>query len=148
MPAAVAVPYIMAAAAAVSAGAAVYSGVEQSKAASYNRKMAEAEAAAKETQTNEQIRRMRIQKQQILGSQRTSVLSSGVSMTGSTLTALMAEAATLETNIMDTATTGGAQQAALLNQAYLYGKQGKTALTSGILKGTSTLLSGVGSAMK
>ena len=144
MPAAI--PIVMAVGAVTSAGAAVYSGQQQKKAADYNAKVATLQSKAIEAQTNESIRRARIQRNQILGAQRASSLSSGATMSGSSLTSLMANSATLETNIADIATQGGAQQSAALNQASLYRMQGSAAQTSGYLSGAGSLMSGLGSA--
>lgn len=58
---------IAAGAAAVSAaGGAVYSGVQQKKAANYNASVQEAQAKAIDTQTRESIRRQRTQNQSIM----------------------------------------------------------------------------------
>lgn len=146
MPAASVPMIVMAVGSAVSAGAAVYSGQQQKKAADYNAKVATLQSKAIESQTNESIRRARIQRNQILGAQRASSLSSGATMSGSSLTSLMANAATLETNIADIATQGGAQQAAALNQASLYRMQGSAAQTAGYISGAGSLMSGLGSA--
>ena len=147
MPAAAIPMIVMAVGAAVSAGAEVYSGQQQKKAADYNAKVSELQAKSIESQTNENIRRARIQRNQILGAQRAASLGSGATMSGSSLTSLMANAATLETNISDIATQGGAQQSAALNQASLYRMQGRAAQTYGYLSGAGTLMSGIGSAM-
>ena len=144
---AAAIPLIVAGTA-VSAGAAVYSGVQQKKAADYNAKMAEQNAKAIDVQTREAIRRQREQNRAILSAQRASALTSGVAETGSTLLVAMENARNLERNVTDIATQGNAQQYAALNQATLSRMQGSSAMTSGILQGTGTLLSGVGLAYK
>ena len=146
MPAA-AIPLIVAGTA-VSAGAAVYSGIQQKKAADYNAKMSEQNAKAIDVQTREAIRRQREQNRAILSAQRASALTSGVAETGSTLLVAMENARNLERNVTDIATQGNAQQYAALNQATLSRMQGSSAMTSGILQGTGTLLSGVGLAYK
>lgn len=139
---------LMAAGATVSAGAAVYSGVQQKKAADYNAKMSEQNAKAIDVQTREAIRRQREQNRAILSAQRASALTSGVAETGSTLLVAMENARNLERNVTDIATQGNAQQYAALNQATLSRMQGSAAMTSGLLQGTGTLLSGVGQAFK
>ena len=139
---------VMAAGATVSAGAAVYSGIQQKKAADYNAKMSEQNAKAIDVQTREAIRRQREQNRAILSAQRASALTSGVAETGSTLLVAMENARNLERNVTDIATQGNAQQYAALNQATLSRMQGSSAMTSGILQGTGTLLSGVGLAYK
>lgn len=146
MPAA-AIPLIVAGTA-VSAGAAVYSGIQQKKAADYNAKMSEQNAKAIDVQTREAIRRQREQNRAILSAQRASALTSGVAETGSTLLVAMENARNLERNVTDIATQGNAQQYAALNQATLSRMQGSSAMTSGVLQGTGTLLSGVGLAYK
>lgn len=133
---------LMVAATVVSAGAAVYSGAQQQKAANYNAKMANEAARATEMQTRESIRRQRINNEAIMGAQRSSALSSGVAESGSTLTSLMEVSRRLETNIADLATQGNAQALGYRNQASLYRMKGRAAMTSGILEGTGTLLSG------
>jgi len=133
---------LMIAATAVSAGAAVYSGAQQQKAAKYNAKVAENAADATDKQTREAIKRQRINNQATIGAQRSSALSSGVTESGSTLDALTELARRLELNISDLATQGNAQSSAYRNQATSFRMQGNTAMTSGILKGTSNLLSG------
>lgn len=149
MPAAAAVPAIvMAVGATVSAGAAVYSGIQQKKAADYNAKMSEQNAKAIDVQTREAIRRQREQNRAILSAQRASALTSGVAETGSTLLVAMDNARNLERNVTDIATQGNAQQYAALNQATLSRMQGSAAMTSGLLQGTGTLLSGAGQAYK
>lgn len=149
MPAAAAVPAIvMAVGATVSAGAAVYSGIQQKKAADYNAKMSEQNAKAIDVQTREAIRRQREQNRAILSAQRASALTSGVAETGSTLLVAMENARNLERNVTDIATQGNAQQYAALNQATLSRMQGSAAMTSGLLQGTGTLLSGAGQAFK
>ena len=137
---------VMAAGATVSAGAAVYSGVQQKKAADYNAKMSEQNAKAIDVQTREAIRRQREQNRAILSAQRASALTSGVAETGSTLLVAMDNARNLERNVTDIATQGNAQQYAALNQATLSRMQGSAAMTSGLLQGTGTLLSGAGQA--
>ena len=144
---ALAIPLIVAGTA-VSAGAAVYSGVQQKKAADYNAKMSEQNAKAIDVQTREAIRRQREQNRAILSAQRASALTSGVGESGSTLLVAMENAANLERNVRDIATSGNAQQYAALNQATLSRYQGSAAMTSGILQGTGTLLSGYGQAYK
>ena len=139
---------VMAAGATVSAGAAVYSGVQQKRAADYNAKMSEQNAKAIDVQTREAIRRQREQNRAILSAQRASALTSGVAETGSTLLVAMENARNLERNVTDIATQGNAQQYAALNQATLSRMQGSAAMTSGVLQGTGTLLSGVGLAYK
>ena len=146
MPAA-AIPLIVAGTA-VSAGAAVYSGIQQKKAADYNAKMSEQNAKAIDVQTREAIRRQREQNRAILSAQRASALTSGVAETGSTLLVAMENARNLERNVTDIATQGNAQQYAALNQATLSRMQGSSAMTSGFLQGTGTLLSGAGQAYK
>ena len=149
MPAAAAVPAIvMAVGATVSAGAAVYSGIQQKKAADYNAKMSEQNAKAIDVQTREAIRRQRAQNRAILSAQRASALTSGVAETGSTLLVAMENARNLERNVTDIATQGNAQRYAAMNQATLSRFQGNAAMTSGILEGTGTLLSGAGQAYK
>ena len=143
----VAIPLIVAGTA-VSAGAAVYSGIQQKKAADYNAKMSEQNAKAIDVQTREAIRRQREQNRAILSAQRASALTSGVAETGSTLLVAMENARNLERNVTDIATQGNAQQYAALNQATLSRMQGSAAMTSGLLQGTGTLLSGVGQAYK
>ena len=144
---ALAIPLIVAGTA-VSAGAAVYSGIQQKKAADYNAKMSEQNAKAIDVQTREAIRRQREQNRAILSAQRASALTSGVAETGSTLLVAMENARNLERNVTDIATQGNAQQYAALNQATLSRMQGSSAMTSGVLQGTGTLLSGVGLAYK
>ena len=144
---AAAIPLIVAGTA-VSAGAAAYSGIQQKKAADYNAKMSEQNAKAIDVQTREAIRRQREQNRAILSAQRASALTSGVAETGSTLLVAMENARNLERNVTDIATQGNAQQYAALNQATLSRMQGSSAMTSGILQGTGTLLSGVGLAYK
>ena len=144
---AVAIPLIVAGTA-VSAGAAVYSGIQQKKAADYNAKMSEQNAKAIDVQTREAIRRQREQNRAILSAQRASALTSGVAETGSTLLVAMENARNLERNVTDIATQGNAQQYAALNQATLSRMQGSAAMTSGLLQGTGTLLSGAGQAFK
>jgi len=139
---------LMAAGATVSAGAAVYSGVQQKRAADYNAKMSEQNAKAIDVQTREAIRRQREQNRAILSAQRASALTSGVAETGSTLLVAMENARNLERNVTDIATQGNAQQYAALNQATLSRMQGSAAMTSGLLQGTGTLLSGAGQAFK
>ena len=139
---------IMAAGATVSAGAAVYSGIQQKKAADYNAKMSEQNAKAIDVQTREAIRRQRAQNRAILSAQRASALTSGVAETGSTLLVAMENARNLERNVTDIATQGNAQRYAAMNQATLSRFQGNAAMTSGILEGTGTLLSGAGQAYK
>ena len=139
---------LMAAGATVSAGAAVYSGVQQKKAADYNAKMSEQNAKAIDVQTREAIRRQREQNRAILSAQRASALTSGVAETGSTLLVAMENARNLERNVTDIATQGNAQQYAALNQATLSRMHGSAAMTSGLLQGTGTLLSGAGQAFK
>ena len=137
---------LMAAGATVSAGAAVYSGVQQKRAADYNAKMSEQNAKAIDVQTREAIRRQREQNRAILSAQRASALTSGVAETGSTLLVAMENARNLERNVTDIATQGNAQRYAAMNQATLSRFQGNAAMTSGILEGTGTLLSGAGKA--
>ena len=137
---------LMAAGATVSAGAAVYSGMQQKRAADYNAKMSEQNAKAIDVQTREAIRRQREQNRAILSAQRASALTSGVAETGSTLLVAMDNARNLERNVTDIATQGNAQQYAALNQATLSRMQGSAAMTSGLLQGTGTLLSGAGQA--
>ena len=144
---ALAIPLIVAGTV-VSAGAAVYSGIQQKKAADYNAKMSEQNAKAIDVQTREAIRRQREQNRAILSAQRASALTSGVAETGSTLLVAMENARNLERNVTDIATQGNAQQYAALNQATLSRMQGSSAMTSGVLQGTGTLLSGVGLAYK
>ena len=139
---------IMAAGATVSAGAAVYSGIQQKRAADYNAKMSEQNAKAIDVQTREAIRRQREQNRAILSAQRASALTSGVAETGSTLLVAMENARNLERNVTDIATQGNAQRYAAMNQATLSRFQGNAAMTSGILEGTGTLLSGAGQAYK
>ena len=139
---------LMATGATVSAGAAVYSGVQQKKAAEYNAKLSEQNAKAIDVQTREAIRRQREQNRAILSAQRASALTSGVAETGSTLLVAMENARNLERNVTDIATQGNAQQYAALNQATLSRMQGSAAMTSGLLQGTGTLLSGAGQAFK
>jgi len=138
----------MAAGATVSAGAAVYSGIQQKRAADYNAKMSEQNAKAIDVQTREAIRRQREQNRAILSAQRASALTSGVAETGSTLLVAMENARNLERNVTDIATQGNAQRYAAMNQATLSRFQGNAAMTSGILEGTGTLLSGAGQAYK
>ena len=142
---ALAIPLIVAGTA-LSAGAAVYSGVQQKKAADYNAKMSEQNAKAIDVQTREAIRRQREQNRAILSAQRASALTSGVAETGSTLLVAMENARNLERNVTDIATQGNAQQYAALNQATLSKMQGRAYQTSGFLQGTGTLLSGGGEA--
>ena len=139
---------VMAAGATVSAGAAAYSGIQQKKAADYNAKMSEQNAKAIDVQTREAIRRQREQNRAILSAQRASALTSGVAETGSTLLVAMENARNLERNVTDIATQGNAQRYAAMNQATLSRFQGNAAMTSGILEGTGTLLSGAGQAYK
>jgi len=144
---ALAIPLIVAGTA-VSAGAAVYSGIQQKRAADYNAKMSEQNAKAIDVQTREAIRRQREQNRAILSAQRASALTSGVAETGSTLLVAMENARNLERNVTDIATQGNAQRYAAMNQATLSRFQGNAAMTSGILEGTGTLLSGAGQAYK
>ena len=146
MPAAAIPVVVMAVGSAVSAGAAVYSGIQQKKAADYNAKMSEQNAKAIDVQTREAIRRQREQNRAILSAQRASALTSGVAETGSTLLVAMENARNLERNVTDIATQGNAQQYAALNQATLSRMQGRAYQTSGFLQGTGTLLSGGGEA--
>ena len=140
-----AIPLIVAGTA-VSAGASVYSGIQQKRAADYNAKMSEQNAKAIDVQTREAIRRQREQNRAILSAQRASALTSGVAETGSTLLVAMDNARNLERNVTDIATQGNAQQYAAINQATLSRMQGSAAMTSGLLQGTGTLLSGAGQA--
>jgi hypothetical protein len=137
-----------AASAAVTAAGAVYSGIQQKRAADYNAKMSEQNAKAIDVQTREAIRRQREQNRAILSAQRASALTSGVAETGSTLLVAMENARNLERNVTDIATQGNAQRYAAMNQATLSRFQGNAAMTSGILEGTGTLLSGAGQAYK
>ena len=146
MPAAAIPAIVMAAGATVSAGAAVYSGIQQKKAGEYNAKLAEQNAKAIDVQTREAIRRQRAQNAALLSAQRASALTSGVGESGSTLLVAMENARNLEKNVRDIATSGNAQQYAAMNQATLSRFQGNAAMTSGILEGTGTLLSGAGQA--
>ena len=139
-----AIPVIMAIGAVVSAGAATASAVQQKQAADYNAKMAQQTALAKETQTNENIRRSRMQNQQILGAQRVAGATSGSAMSGSLLTAYGANAGILEGHVADLATQGTSEKMALLNQAKLYNMQGNAALVGGIGQAAGTLLSSAG----
>jgi hypothetical protein len=139
---------VMAVGSAVSAGAAVYSGIQQKRASDYNAKMSEQNAKAIDVQTREAIRRQREQNRAILSAQRASALTSGVAETGSTLLVAMENARNLERNVTDIATQGNAQRYAAMNQATLSRFQGNAAMTSGILEGTGTLLSGAGQAYK
>ena len=150
MPAVAIAPAVIAtvASAAVTAGAAVYSGIQQKKAADYNAKMSEQNAKAIDVQTREAIRRQREQNRAILSAQRASALTSGVAETGSTLLVAMENARNLERNVTDIATQGNAQRYAAMNQETLSRFQGNAAMTSGILEGTGTLLSGAGQAYK
>ena len=134
------------ASAAVTAAGAVYSGMQQKRAADYNAKMSEQNAKAIDVQTREAIRRQREQNRAILSAQRASALTSGVAETGSTLLVAMENARNLERNVTDIATQGNAQQYAALNQATLSKMQGRAYQTSGFLQGTGTLLSGSGQA--
>ena len=109
MPAAAIPVVVMAVGSAVSAGAAVYSGIQQKKAADYNAKMSEQNAKAIDVQTREAIRRQREQNRAILSAQRASALTSGVAETGSTLLVAMENARNLERNVTDIATQGNAQ---------------------------------------
>ena len=110
--------------------------------------MSEQNAKAIDVQTREAIRRQREQNRAILSAQRASALTSGVAETGSTLLVAMENARNLERNVTDIATQGNAQQYAALNQATLSRMQGSAAMTSGLLQGTGTLLSGAGQAFK
>ena len=150
MPAVAIAPAVIAtvASAAVTAAGAVYSGIQQKKAADYNAKMSEQNAKAIDVQTREAIRRQRAQNRAILSAQRASALTSGVAETGSTLLVAMENARNLERNVTDIATQGNAQRYAAMNQATLSRFQGNAAMTSGILEGTGTLLSGAGQAYK
>ena len=149
MPAVAIAPVVIAtgAAAAVTAAGAVYSGMQQKKAADYNAKMAEQNAKAIDVQTREAIRRQREQNRAILSAQRASALTSGVAETGSTLLVAMENARNLERNVTDIATQGNAQKYAAMNQATLSRVQGRAYQTSGFLQGAGTLLSGAASTM-
>lgn len=149
MPVAAIAPAVIAtvASAAVTAAGAVYSGMQQKRAADYNAKMSEQNAKAIDVQTREAIRRQRNQNRAILSAQRASALTSGVAETGSTLLVEMENARDLERTVTDIATQGNAQQYAALNQATLSKMQGRAYQTSGFLQGTGTLLSGAASAM-
>lgn len=145
MPAAI--PFVvMAVGAAVSAAGTIYSGQQQKKASEYNARVQENQAKAIETQTREAIRRQRIQNEAILGAQRVSALSSGVTETGSVATGLIENSRRLEQNITDIATQGNAQQYAALNSATLSRMQGSAAATGSLISGVGSFVSSAGSA--
>lgn len=130
-----------------SAAAAVYSGTQQKKAADYNAAVATQEAQSIETQTNENIKRTRSSNERIISAQRLNALTSGATLDNSLLSSLSTNAAMLESNVSDIYTQGMTQSYSALNQATLFRQQGKTARTTGYLKGAGHVAEGVGNVL-
>lgn len=127
---------------AVSSAGQLYSGYQQSKAASYNAKVQEqaAVAAEQKAEYDETAHRQRVQS--ILSSQRALYGKSGVELTGSPLLVLEDTAKQGEMDALAIRYGGDVEAAQQRSGAALSKMQSSSALTSGVLGAGSSLLSG------
>ena len=130
-----------------SAGGAVYSGIEQKKAADYNADVADANAKAAEDKAayDEKMHRESVRK--ILASQRALYGKSGISTEGSPLLVMEDSAIAGEMDALAIRYGGDIAAAQQRSSANLLRMQGKQARTAGYIGAGSTLLAGAGSAV-
>ena len=113
----------------VSAGSSIYSGIQQNK-------MAKKQAALAQQQADLQAQEELKQGQRYRNKQAVAYLKSGVAIdTGSPLLAMQETLDTAATNARNIRATGAAQ-------ASILKKQGRNALVSGLIEGTSSIAGG------
>lgn len=140
---AVAIPALMIAGTVAAIAGTAYTAVSASKAANYNQQVAKnnAQAASDSASFTNTLKERNLE--QVLGAQRAAAGASGLSTESPSL-----DSVTYDTIVQgkfdQLATTYAAktQQNAQLSQAQLYGSQGQTALTSGLVGGLGQAASG------
>lgn len=132
--------YVAIAAAVASAGGAVYSGVQQKKAAEYNADVAEQSALAAQDKADydEDMHRQNVRR--IISSQRALYGKSGVDMTGSPLLTLENTAGQGELDALAIKHGGAVEASQQRSSATLSRMQGKSAATGSYIQAGSTLL--------
>jgi len=148
MPPAVALG-VSAAAAAIGAGVAVHSSVQQAKAAKataeFNAKVLENEAAAKADERAEMTRRERIKNRRLQGRQRTMIAKAGVTESGSPLELMAETAGELELGILDINREMEAKRSRLFNKAAITRFEGASLARGKKMEAVGQGIQGVGS---
>ena len=131
---------------AVSAAGAVYSGVQQKKAADFNAKIAQNEATYQQQKGEAEERRHLVAMKKAAGEGRVAAAKSGVSLLSGSVQDVFDE--NTEEGLYDAVMIRhGAQMASesATAQSSMFKSQGSTALTSGFIKAGSSLLTKYGS---
>lgn len=129
------------AAAAVAAAGAVMGGIQASNAAKANAQAAEFEADAAEDAARQREDAHRRMFARFQATQRTGYAASGVTMEGSPLDVMTDSAIEAELDALNIRHQGDAEATALKWQSRLYRSQGKQAMTAGVMRAGTTLLS-------
>ena len=115
--------------------------------ASYNAKLANNEARAKEQQAHVESRQMQKQKERLLASQRAGFAKGGAMVTEGTPLLLMAEqAGTMELDILNQQRNRANEATALRSEADMMKYQGKQAARAANISAGATVLQGAGNA--
>lgn len=135
----------LAASAALSAVSAVSSGMQAKNAAKVQATIAEQNATLAQQQAAAQEAKYRQQTTKLLGRQRALFANSGVNLEGSPLLTQQDTAAQSELEALTMRHSGDIEASAQRNRAMMARLEGSTALSNGILRAGSTLLSAYGS---
>ena len=145
--AAVAIPYIMAAAAVVSAVGAIKSGQDQSAAMEYNARLEQEKAQAAQQQASAQAAIVDQANRRKLGQTAAAYGAAGVEMQGTPLEVMSDQATTGEMNRQLTLYAGTINSNMAMGQSALDSAQASMVQSSSYLSGASSLLGGAGKAM-
>lgn len=139
-------------AAVVGTGLAYYGQMEQAKTAEqageYNAKLAEQQALQAEMDSRESIKRRREQNRRFLGSQRSRIAKSGVTIEGSPLEVMADTAGILELETLDADRQARQQASGLRAQGAMDRYTGNRAATGARIGAGASLLTGVSSAAR
>lgn len=128
----------------ITAGSKVYSGVSAHQSAQYNAALAEQQAKLERQKGNIAQQKIARQAEKTKSRQRASYGASGVSLKGSPLQTIADTAIEFEKDSAIAAFNAEMGESRARSRAAEYEMKGTQALTSGILEGSGSLISGVG----
>jgi len=132
--------------AAIGTGLAVYGQMQQAQTAkaagAYNAKLAEQQALQTEMDSRESIKRRRAQNKRFLGSQRSAIAKSGVTIEGSPLEVMAETAGILELDALDASRQARQRAAGLRAEGAMARFTGGRQATAAYIGAGSSLLSG------
>jgi hypothetical protein len=134
----------------IGTGVAVYSHVQQGKAAEatgkFNAKLAANESLRKEALARENIRRTREMNRRYLSTQKAQLAASGITLKGTPLAVLGNVASSLELEALDLAFNADQESRKLKSQAAMFKFEGAQTKKASNIQAGASLLSGLGTA--